>query len=470
MTHDFIDTVKKIIGDAYVITDLETLTPYIREYRGRYTGKALAVIKPKDTNEVSKIVKLCHDKNIPIVPQGGNTSLVGGSIAYDDQAIILNLSRLNTVFDMDVHNFSVTVGAGVILKDLQDLAQENDRYFPLSLGAEGSCQIGGNIASNAGGMLTIGYGNMRDLVLGLEVVLPNGNIWNGLRRLRKDNTGYDLKHLFIGSEGTLGIVTAAVLKLFPLPKYRETFFAGVQSPAQAIELLTRCRATAGDNIMAFELIPRLGIDLALKHLDDTVDPLEQAYPWYVLAELSAGNDQQNFRDSLETLLSQAFDDKIIGDATLADSQNKQAQLWYIREAIVEAQRMEGGSIKHDIAVPVSSIPEFLDRALACVYDIMPDIRPIPFGHLGDGNLHFNLTQPEDMSREEFLAQWDNINHKVHDIVVDLGGSIAAEHGVGTFKLEELPTRKSTTEMNMMRAVKKALDPKGLMNPNVIFKA
>lgn len=466
---DFLAQLKKIVGDKYVATNEEDLKWYISEYRGRYVGKAMAAVRPADTQQVSDVVKLCDQHNITIVPQGGNTSLVGGSISYDEKALIINLSRLNNVLDIDPHNFSVTVGAGYILADLQKLAEENDRYFPLSLGAEGSCQIGGNIASNAGGMLTIGYGNTRDLVLGLEVVLPNGDIWQGLRRLRKDNTGYDLKHLFIGSEGTLGIVTAAVLKIFPKPIKRETFFAGIDTPDQAIELLSRCREMAADNIMAFELMPRLGIDLALKHLPDTIDPLEKPHPWYVMADLRSGSQSDTFRNQIEELLGKAYDDKVINDATLADNEVKREQLWFIREAIVEAQRLEGGSIKHDIAVPVSAIPEFLNRAIKCVHDIMPDIRPVPFGHLGDGNLHFNLTQPIDMNCNDFLAQWDKINHKVHDIVVELGGSIAAEHGVGTFKLEELATRKSKIEMDLMRNIKKTIDPKGIMNPNVIFK-
>ncbi len=469
MTNAFLKKLKKCLGDQYVITDSDALTPYICEYRGRYIGQALAVAKPKNTREVADVVKHCVEHNIPIVPQGGNTSLVGGSIAYDDKALILNLSRLNHLREIDPYNFSVTVEAGFILADLQKLAEKNDRYFPLSLGAEGSCQIGGNIASNAGGMLTIGYGNTRDLVLGLEVVLPNGEIWHGLRRLRKDNSGYDLKHIFIGSEGTLGIITAAVLKLFPKPVRRETFFAGLNTPQQSIELLSRCREVASDRIMAFEIIPRLGIDLALKHLPATVDPLARRYPWYIMADLRSGSDNDAFRHDIEKLLAQGYDEGLIEDATLADNESKREQLWYIREAIVEAQRLEGGSIKHDIAVPISTIPEFLERATACVTEMVPGIRPIPFGHLGDGNLHFNLTQPEGMDRDAFVAQWDNINHKVHDIVVKLGGSIAAEHGVGTFKREELALRKSEIEINLMRQIKKSLDPQGIMNPNVIFK-
>ncbi len=470
MSDSFIDKLVNIVGQKYLVTDHDLLEPYIREYRGRYIGKALAVVKPCDTKEVSEIVQLCDQHAVQIVPQGGNTSLVGGSISYNKNTLIINLSRLNDIRDIDVENFSITVGAGCILSTVQKTADDHDLYFPMTLGSQGSCQIGGNIASNAGGMLTVKYGNMRDLVLGLEVVLPSGEIWHGLRRLRKDNTGYDLKHLFIGSEGSLGIITAAVLKLYSKPTRHETFFAGLKTPNQAVTFFKQCRKQLGEQILAFELIPRLGIDLSLKHVKNVIDPLNEKYPWYVLCEFVENkSENETLRTKSEALLSALLENDIICDGVFAETEVQRKQLWFIREAITEAERMEGASIKHDISVPISKIPEFLTRATTCVQNIMPDIRPVPFGHLGDGNLHFNLTQPKNMKHDIFLEYWDSINQKVHDIVDDLGGSIAAEHGIGTFKRDELARRKSNLEIDLMRQIKKTLDPNDIMNPDVILK-
>lgn len=459
---DFLHQIRQIIGDPYVLTAPEEMQPYLREYRGRYTGNGLAVLRPANTEQVAAIVKLCATHRVPIVPQGGNTSLVGGSIPYDGHSVILSLSRLNAIRQLDADNFTVTVEAGCILATLQQAALSVDRFFPLSLGAEGSCQIGGNIASNAGGILTIRYGNMRDLVLGVEVVLPNGEIWHGLRGLRKDNTGYDLKHLFIGSEGTLGILTAATLKLFPVPRQQTTFFAAVDNPAQALALLSHSRMVLGETLSAFELIARPCIDLAKQYGPDCVDPLTQKTPWTVLAETDQPASQ------IEEFLSDMLERGTIRDATIATSEQQRRDLWQMREAIVEAQRHAGASIKHDIAVPVSAIPAFIDEATALVTRLIPGLRPVIFGHMGDGNLHFNLTQPIDADRDAFLSRWDEITHQVHAIVRRYHGSFSAEHGIGVFKAEELASTKSAVEMDLMRRIKDCLDPDGLMNPGKVL--
>jgi FAD/FMN-containing dehydrogenase len=462
MNTDFTDLLKQAIGAQFVITDPVELEPYFKEYRGRYQGTGMAVVKPGTTQEVSAIVKLCAAHKISIVPQGGNTSLVGGSIPYQNTSIVINTSRLNKIRNIDADNFTMTVDAGCILATIQQKAADANRFFPLSLGAEGSCQIGGNISSNAGGIYTIRYGNCRDLVLGIEAVLPNGDIWNGLRSLRKDNTGYDLKHLFIGAEGSLGIITGAVLKLFPIPATRETFLVAVNGPEQALELLSRTRAVLGDSITAFELIARPCVELALEVGPKCIDPLEQKTDWMVLAELSAGQER------VETFLGTMLEENVILDATIAANEQQRSELWFLREAIVEAQRHAGGSIKHDISVPVSKIPEFIHEATAFVHTMIEGVRPVIFGHMGDGNLHFNLTQPRDADRETYLERWDEITHAVHDIVQKYNGSFSAEHGVGVFKAGELAQRKSSVEMALMRQIKHALDPHNLMNPGKVL--
>lgn len=459
---EFLSKVKSVVGDNYVLVDGEETKPYYKEYRGRFIGTGLAVVRPANTLEVSAVIKLCAEYKIPVVPQGGNTSLVGGSIPYQDNTIVLSLSRLNKIHAVDVDNFTITVDAGCILANVQNAASEVNRFFPLSLGAEGSCQIGGNIASNAGGILTIGYGNTRDLVLGLEVVMPDGEIWNGLRGLRKDNTGYDLKHLFIGSEGTLGIITAAVLKLFPVTKTQTTFFVAVDNPSDALELLSRTRGELNGVITAFELIARPCIELAQQYGPQCVDPLSEKTAWTVLAEVNVATEQ------VEEFLGTMLEAGTIKDATIAMNEQQRQDLWFMREAIVEAQRNAGASIKHDISVAVSNIPAFVEEATALVHRLLPGVRPIIFGHMGDGNLHFNLTQPIDADKENYLAQWDHVNHAVHDVIQKYNGSFSAEHGVGVFKAEELAARKSSVELRMMHAIKNSLDPHHIMNPGKVL--
>ena len=374
----------------------------------------------------------------------------------------------NRIRDLDPVDNTITVEAGCLLASVQAAAVEADRLFPLSLAAEGSCQIGGNLSTNAGGIHVLRYGNMRDLVLGLEVVLADGRVWDGLRRLRKDNTGYDLKQLFIGAEGTLGIITAAVLRLYPAPAQKATAFIGLADVEHAMAILERARAVAGDQLDCVELMPRLGLEFTLRHIPDTSDPLGDPHPWYLLLELASGRAGDHLAETLEALLAEAFDDGLIADAALAASAAQAAAFWRLREGMSEAQKPEGGSIKHDISVPVSRIPAFLARAIPLVEDMIPGVRPVPFGHLGDGNLHFNLSQPEDGDREVFLDRWEEINRAVHELVVEMGGSISAEHGIGRMKVEELKHFKSAVELELMARVKAALDPDNLMNPGKVL--
>jgi FAD/FMN-containing dehydrogenase len=385
-----------------------------------------------------------------------------------EKAVVLSLKRMNRIREIDALDYTATVEAGCVLADIQKAAEDADRLYPLSLGSEGSATIGGLLSTNAGGTMTIRYGNMRELVLGIEAVLPDGRIWNGLRRLHKNNTGYDLKHLFIGGEGTLGIVTAAVLKLFPRPRQVETAFIAVSDPDAAITLLARLRIATGDALSGFELIPHIALDFARKHIAGTTTPLAEPSPWYVLAEATAGTEGRQLRDAIEAALADAVEAGLVTDATLADSGAQRRALWFIREAIVEAQGFEGGSIKHDISVPVSRIPAFLERATKAVEVAVPGIRPFPFGHVGDGNIHFNLTQPKGADKAAYLARWEELNRIVHDVALDLGGSISAEHGIGRFKRDEMRLVKSAVELDMMRRIKDALDPDGTMNPGALL--
>ena len=464
-----LDRLRAIVGPSGHIDDPADMEPYVAEWRGRYRGATPLVLRPATTQELSDVMRTCAEAGVPVVPQGGNTGLVGGSIpSADNSEVLISLSRMNKIREMDPLNYTVTVEAGCVLQTLQQAAADVDRLFPLSLGAEGTCQIGGNISANAGGTMTLRYGNTRDLVLGLEVVLPDGQIWNGMRRLRKNNTGYDLKHLFIGAEGTLGFITAAVLKLFPRPKQVETGFLAVRDPDAAIELLASLRSASGDSLSAFELMPRIALDFALKHVAGTIDPLSEPFPWYVLLELSTGTGGDAFRETIEAALGEAMEAGLVQDATLASSEAQAKQLWFIREAIVEAQKYEGGSIKHDISIPVSCVGSFIAQATEAVERTIPGARPVPFGHVGDGNIHFNVNQPVDADTEAYLAQWDTLNEVVHDIVLSMDGSISAEHGIGTFKREELQRVKSPVELDLMRRIKATLDPQGLMNPGKVL--
>ena len=469
--HDsaLIDAIAKAVGAKGLVTDPGEMAPHLEELRGRYRGAALALVKPASTTEVAAVVSIAATAQVPVVPQGGNTGLVGGQVPPEDgRALLVNLTRMNRIRDLDPVDNTITVEAGCLLANVQAAAAEAERLFPLSLAAEGSCQIGGNLSTNAGGIHVLRYGNMRDLVLGLEVVLADGRVWDGLRRLRKDNTGYDLKQLFIGAEGTLGIITAAVLRLYPAPAQKATAFIGLADVEHAMAILERARAVAGDQLDCVELMPRLGLEFTLRHIPDTSDPLGDPHPWYLLLELASGRAGDHLAETLEALLAEAFDDGLIADAALAASAAQAAAFWRLREGMSEAQKPEGGSIKHDISVPVSRIPDFLARAIPLVEDMIPGVRPVPFGHLGDGNLHFNLSQPEDGDREVFLDRWEEINRAVHELVVEMGGSISAEHGIGRMKVEELKHFKSAVELELMARVKAALDPDNLMNPGKVL--
>ena len=460
---------QKALGSNAVLSDPDDMQSYLREWRGLFEGKALAVVRPSTTQQVSDAVKLACAHGLKIIPQGGNTGLVGGQMANDaENHIILSTDRLNAIRNLDSDGNSITAEAGVVLERIQQAASDADRFFPLSLGSQGSCQIGGNISSNAGGTGVLAYGNTRDLVLGLEVVLPDGRIWNGLRALRKNNTGYDLKQLFIGAEGTLGLVTAATLKLFPKPKGRQVSFMGFDSPHAALATLNIAQGLAGSNLTGFELIPRIAIEFTSRNLEGARDPLETEHPWYAVVEISSGRSDAEAESLMAEAFEQAYEAGHINDAVLASSVAQQNAFWHLRHGISESQKPEGGSIKHDVSVPVSKMPDFILEVSAAVKAEIPGCRPVPFGHLGDGNIHFNVSQPIGVDRTAYMAQWDQINAVVYDIVADYGGSISAEHGIGRLKAKSMPDIKSDVELDMMRQVKKALDPDGVFNPGALL--
>jgi FAD/FMN-containing dehydrogenase len=463
-----IDAIARVVGDKGVIADAASIAPYLEEQRGQYHGTACLVVRPASTDEVAAVVRICAAAQLPIVPQGGNTGLVGAAVPQSGDAIVLSLARMNRVRAIDAIDFTVTVEAGCVLADVQRAAAEVDRLFPLSLGAEGSCMIGGNLATNAGGIAVLRYGNMRDLTLGLEVVLPDGDVWNGLRALRKDNTGYDLKQLFIGSEGTLGVITAATLKLFPRPRETATAFLGLTRVEDAMALFARARAASGDQLTAFELIPRLGLDMGIRHVPGVRDPLSTAYPWYALLEVSSSKDETGASAALTAFLEEAMAANLVADGVIAASTAQARDLWRIREGMVEGQKYEGASLKHDISVPVSRVADFIKKVIAATEATLPGIRPLAFGHVGDGNVHFNLSRPVGGDDKIFMARRPEFNHIVHDITQSFGGSISAEHGIGLLKREELPHYKAPLELALMRKLKQTLDPQGIMNPGKIF--
>jgi len=463
------DRIHAIVGDAGLVEDADAVAPLLVEPRGLYQGAAALVVRPGSTEEVAAVVRACAEAGVGIVPQGGNTGLCGG--ATPDKSggqVILSLARMNRIREIDALDYTITLEAGCVLQTVQEAAEAADRLFPLSLGAEGSCQIGGNLSTNAGGINTLRYGNARDLVLGLEAVLPDGRIWNGLKRLRKDNTGYDLKHLFIGGEGSLGIITAATCKLFPRPRDEVSAFVAVRDVAGVVELLSRLRAATGDQVSAFEFIQRFGIHLAIKHVHGCRDPFDQVYENYALFRASAGRADSGLRDIVEETLGAAYEDGLVLDAVLAESEAQARAFWRVREGVVEGQIPEGGSIKHDISVPVSRIPAFIERAHVAVEETIPGARPCAFGHAGDGNLHYNVTQPEGMEKAAYLERWHELNHVIHEIVVGMDGSISAEHGIGQLKVDELKHFKPALDLELMRRVKDAFDPTGLMNPGKVL--
>jgi len=467
-----IEALKKMAGPKGASDDQNVIKPHLAEPRNRFMGKTPLVLFPNTVEMVSDFVTYCYDNDIKIIPQSGNTGLVGGNSPDEsDTQVILSMKRMDRVREKDALNHTMTLESGVILADAHTIAEKINCHFPMHLASEGSAMIGGNISSNAGGINVLQYGVMRDLVLGLEVVLPNGNIWNGLTGLRKDNTGYDLKQLFIGAEGTLGIITAATLKLFPRHKQKNTAFVAIKNPEAAINLLTMARQISGDSLIAFEIMPRLGIEFNLKNMPGCRDPLVTNYDWYILMECATSLDRDllNLEIVMNKILENAMERGLVLDGVIPKNINEIRNLWNLREYMSEAQKFEGASIKHDISVPVSKIPEFVRRGLSAVKEIVPNIRPVPFGHIGDGNLHFNFSQPLDMDKQEFLNNYSKINKTVYDIVVELGGSISAEHGIGTLKLEELERYKSITELGLMRDIKDTLDCKNIMNPGRVIR-
>ncbi|MBG0793358.1 FAD-binding oxidoreductase [Methylocystis sp. H62] len=457
-----------IVGEAAVVTDATAMSPYLAEPRDLYHGRALCVLKPGSPQEVAGVLALCNETGASVTPQGGNTGLVGGQTPDPAGAsVVLSLERLNQIRAVDATADAMTVEAGVTLSQAQDAAQAADRYFPLSLASEGSCTIGGNLATNAGGVHVLAYGSMRDLVLGVEVALANGRLLSTLGALRKDNTGYDLTRLFVGSEGTLGVITAATLKLFPPPRSHAVAFLGLRDPAQALLLLNFVKGRAGPMLHAFELVSRQGLELVLRHIPGARDPLAQPHDWYALIELAAFADGEAERAAAE-ILAAAIDADLAQDATLAQSLDQARALWKLRESMSEAQKREGGSIKHDIAVPVNAIPRFIEEAGRRLRDAFPLARPVPFGHMGDGNIHYNVSQPVGADRAEFIARWAEVNAIVHGVVHEFGGSISAEHGIGRLKRDLLRETKDPVALDAMRAIKAALDPNGILNPGVLL--
>jgi FAD/FMN-containing dehydrogenase len=458
-----------IVGDRNVVTDPTDQRPFLIEWRDLYEGVSPMVLRPGSTTEVAAILRLATETGTAIVPQGGNTGLVGAQVPdTSGRQLVLSLGRLNRIRHVDAEGDAMTVEAGVVLESIHQAADAVDRLFPLTLGSQGSCMIGGNLSSNAGGTSVIAYGNARDLVLGLEVALASGEVLDGLRSLRKDNAGYDLKHLFLGTEGTLGVITAAVIKLFPKPKAIEAAMVGLASPEAALQLLALAKGLAGGQLTAFEIMPRRLMEMALRHMPGSRDPMGTPHPWYLLVEISVGTSADAARAILETILEQGLEAGLIDDAAIAANLGQRADFWRIRHGMSEVQKHEGGSIKHDVALPVARVPEFLARAVPAVEALVPGCRPVPFGHLGDGNIHFNVSQPIGADKAAYLGRWEEMNAVVHGIVTDMGGSIAAEHGIGRLKRDLLPGVRSPVEMALMHQLKRALDPAGILNPGKVL--
>ena len=465
-----IDQLRTIVGPQAVLTDKNDVEPYVHDWRGIYVGETAVVVRPSNTQEVAAVVKTCAESRTPIVPQGGNTGMCMAAVPrVGRNEIVLSLARMNRIRELDSLNNTITVEAGVVLAAIQQAAADIDRLFPLSLGAEGSCTIGGNLSTNAGGVNVLRYGNTRDLVLGVEVVLPDGRVWNGLRSLRKDNTGYDLKQLFVGAEGTLGIITAAVLKLFPRPTASATAWAAVKDPDAALELLALLRHHCGDRINAFELISRACLDLVLRHIPGTRDPLAASHEWYVLTELADSQPGDRLRQELEAALQEAIESGLVIDATIAESGGQSQALWHIRESIPEAARGESGMLyRHDVSVAVSAVPEFVREATPALEKRFAGAQVICFGHLGDGNLHYNVFIPGRARSDAAAREAHDVTDLVYDLVQRYGGSFSAEHGIGLAKVNELVRYKNPLEVELMRTIKRTLDPDGIMNPGKVL--
>ncbi|WLA81334.1 FAD-binding oxidoreductase [Bradyrhizobium elkanii] len=462
---ELLEKFRAVVGAKYAVTDAADIEPYVTEERDLFHGRSPLVLRPGSTAEVAAICKLATEHRIALVPQGGNTGLVGGQTPHNGE-VVVSLRRLDKIRDIDVESNTMTCEAGVVLQIAQQKAADVDRLFPLSLGAEGSCTIGGNLSTNAGGTGALAYGVAREMALGLEVVLADGRVLNALSKLKKDNTGYDLRNLFIGAEGTLGIITAATLKLFPRPRAVETAYVGLKSPAAALKLLSISRDQAAGALTSFELLADVAVDFSIRHGIDIRDPLTSKHRWYVLMELSSSRDDA--RDTLEAILAQGMEDGIVDDAVIAANLSQRQAFWKLRDEMSAAQKPEGGSIKHDISVPVAAVPAFIEEANAAVVKLIPGSRPVPFGHLGDGNIHYNVSQPVGANAADFLARWHDVNAVVFEIVLRMGGSISAEHGIGVLKRDELPDVKDKVAIELMRQVKAMLDPLGIMNPGKVL--
>jgi FAD/FMN-containing dehydrogenase len=458
-----------IVGDKYAVTDAADVAPYVTEDRNLFHGYSPLVLRPGSTAEVAAICRLSTETRTALVPQGGNTGLVGGQTPYGGE-VMISMRRMDKVREIDIESNTMTAEAGVILQTAQQRAADADRLFPLSLGAEGSCTIGGNLSTNAGGTAALAYGVAREMALGLEVVLADGRILNGLSKLKKDNTGYDLRNIFIGAEGTLGIITAATLKLFPKPRAVETAFVGLKSPDDALKLLGISQREAAGTLTSFELIAEIAVDFSVRHGIGIRDPLADRHPWYVLMELSSSRDDA--RETLEAILARGMEDGVVDDAVIAANLNQREAFWKLREEISAAQKPEGGSIKHDVSVPVAAVPAFIAEANEAVVKLLPGVRPVPFGHLGDGNIHYNVSQPENdgtgSGTADFIARWHDVNAVVFDIVLRMGGSISAEHGIGQLKAADLPGVKDPVAIELMRSLKAMLDPLNILNPGKVL--
>ena len=464
-----VERIRALLGPGGCLEDASDVEPYLVDFRGLYRGSTPMVACPASTADVAEVLAICNELGVGVVPHGGNTSYCGGATPHESgEEIVLSLRRMNRVRQVDADNFSMTVEAGCLLADVQAAAESADRFFPLALGSEGSCQIGGNLSTNAGGLNAVRYGVARDLALGLEVVLADGRVIDGLSSLRKDNTGYDLRDLFIGAEGTLGVITAASLKLFPRPRTIETAFVAVPDIGAAVQLLARMRAATGDAVTSFEYLPRIAVELATHHVPGVTDPIQRPYEAYVLCEVSTARDDPQLRGLLESALGQALDDGLVHDAVIAESLAQRAALWKLRESVPEAQRAEGASIKHDVSVPVAALPRFVPEATAAVLAIVPAGRMVAYGHVGDGNLHFNVSVPLGEDGSAFLAHAPAIHEAVHEIVRRYRGSISAEHGIGRLKREALARHRSHVDLEVMRAIKRALDPRGILNPGKVL--
>ncbi len=466
MQNSDINKFKKIVGNKNVITDEKDMGKYLKEWRGIYNGVAGAIVKPKSTKEVSNIIKYSYEKNISCIPQGGNTGLVGGQIPFSKNHIVISLERLSKIREINNINQSITVEAGLILSNLQKICEENNLLFPLSLASEGSCSVGGNIATNAGGVAVLHYGNTRELVMGLEMVLPNGSVINNLKTLIKDNTGYSLKDLFIGSEGTLGVITAATLKVFPKPKRVYTALIAVNSPKESIKILNYIKSNFSIPLTAFELMNNFSIELVKEHMNDILIPIEK-FKWLILIEFSSVEDSKDEKDKIENILNKILNENIAKDIFIAQSLKQTKNMWNIRESISEAQKKEGGSIKNDISIPIKDISKFIRSAIKISKEVIPGSRCVVFGHIGDGNIHFNISQPEKADKDKFLKKERALRKEIINLTLDLKGSISAEHGIGLTRKADLK-KYMKKDVEVFKSIKKSFDPKNIMNPGKVI--